>query len=236
MEHLTYEVGLNIGMLTKLYDSGYTNVKKILTIKVSELREIPTIKDKMSEKLYENIQESIGNINGLLLMAGSNTFGIGFGERKLKVIVDAYPDIPYNRDYLKKTEADLVEMIKELPGFSDKTSTQFVESLPDYYTFLEDIPKKIVDTLKKNSSNNVHTETSTKDMIFANMNIVFTGVRDKELEKFIVDHGGNILNAINKSTIILITKDLDRTSVKIQNAKKIGVTIYAIDDFRNKYV
>ena len=35
---------------------------------------------------------------------------------------------------------------------------------------------------------------------------------------------------------LLITKDIDSTSVKIQNAKKLGVTIYAIDDFLNKYV
>jgi NAD-dependent DNA ligase len=228
-------VGLNIGMLTKLYDSGYTNVKKILNIKISELREIPTIKDKMSEKLYENIHESIGNINGLLLMAGSNSFGIGFGERKLKVIVDTYLDICYNRDYLKKNKIDLINMIKELPGFSDKTSTQFVDGLPYYYEFLHDIPKKIVDTLKGASSSGI-SSTSTTDMIFSQMNIVFTGVRDKELEKYIIEHGGNILNAINKSTTILITKDIDSSSVKIQNAKKIGVTIYAIDDFRSKFI
>ena len=229
-------VGLNIGMITKLYDSGYTNVKKILNIKVSELREIPTIKDKMSEKLYENIHESIGNINGLLLMAGSNSFGMGFGERKLKVIVDAYPDICYNRDYLKKNKIDLVNMIKDLPGFSDKTSTQFIDSLPYYYEFLHDIPKKIVDTLKGASSSSSSSGVTEVDMIFSGMNIVFTGVRDKELEKYIVEHGGNILNAINKSTTILITKDIDSSSVKIQNAKKLGVTIYAIDDFRNKYI
>ena len=46
------------------------------------------------------------------------------------------------------------------------------------------------------------------------MNVVFTGVRDKELEKKIENGGGNVKSGVTKSVNYLIVKD------KVQNLLK----------------
>ena len=57
---------------------------------------------------------------------------------------------------------------------------------------------------------------------------VFTGFRDYELEKMILSKGGKIATTITKNTYKLITKSMDKSSLKIKRAidYKIPISIY----------
>ena len=66
-------------------------------------------------------------------------------------------------------------------------------------------------------------------------NIVMSGFRDKELENQIKSVGGKIGSSVNKKTFVLIVKDVDESSGKIEDAKKYDISILLKDAFIGKY-
>ena len=61
---------------------------------------------------------------------------------------------------------------------------------------------------------------------------VFSGFRNKELEKEITDNGGNITSTVSKKTTALIVKDdKENGTTKVKNAIKFNVPIILYDDF-----
>ena len=60
---------------------------------------------------------------------------------------------------------------------------------------------------------------------------VFSGIRDKELEKIIENSGGIISNTVTKKTTLLIVKDPNDTTTKIQNAIKYNIPIITYEKF-----
>ena len=64
-------------------------------------------------------------------MAASNKFGIGLGERKIKLIVEKILDIIT----LNISDKDLLNKVIEIDGFSDKTGNQFVSNLSSFKEF-----------------------------------------------------------------------------------------------------
>jgi NAD-dependent DNA ligase len=73
--------------------------------------------------------------------------------------------------------------------------------------------------------------------ILSGMKIVISGFRDKSLEDFITNNGGEISSGVSKNTSILIIKDdsINGTS-KVVKAKDLGITIYTVDNFYKKYL
>jgi NAD-dependent DNA ligase len=234
-------VGVSSGIITKLFDSGFDTVVKVLNMTKEDFLTIPGIKDKMAEKLFASIALSVKNASPVTIMSGSNKFGMGLGEKKLKLIYDKYPDIAYNTKYLKNKN-DLIEKINAIEGFQTKLSTQFSNNLEEYYDFLNELPLAIKNKLMVNVDANIEEQQSDKEDTkskkihrFENMSIVFTGIRDKNIEKIIEEEGGKISNIVNSKTSILVIKEKDSGTVKEESAKKLNLPIYTMDEFKKKF-
>ena len=174
----------------------------------------------MATKIHDNIKDNIKNIELTKLMKASNIFGAGFGEKKFVLIVDKYPNITKT----KLQESKIIEMIKEIDGFEEKTATKFAQNLPLFKDFLKTVPMiKIKPVTQKKIGNKL------KDM-----KIVFSGFRDKELEEKIVGQGGSIVETISKNTNYLIVKSKDEQSSKIDKAKKLNIQILTKTEFLKK--
>jgi DNA ligase (NAD+) len=68
--------------------------------------------------------------------------------------------------------------------------------------------------------------TNLKDKTF-----IFSGFRNKDYEKIIVDNGGKITTSISKNTHYLIVKNKDDNTAKIIKARELGITILNVEDF-----
>jgi NAD-dependent DNA ligase len=211
------------GVLKKLFNSGINTIPKLLSIKKSDLLKIDGIQEKGAEKIYESIKSRIQNTDCLNLMIASNIFGKGFGERKLKLFVDAHPEI---------LEGKKISVLKKIEGVGEITGTQFLKHLPEFYEFL----KEIGYVCKKPEVESSSLDSSDSDeMVFNDMTIVFTGFRNKEWENRIVKLGGKIGSAISKNTALLVVADKDDTSSKIIKAKELGITILDKNTFVKTY-
>ena len=217
---------ISLGILTKLIENGYDNIIDILTADKKKLEEIDGIGKKLIEKIFNNIDEVMINITLEKLMAGYHVFGTGIGERKIKAIIKAIPNILNIKD-----NTELKELILNIDGFSNISTDKFVDNLDTFKIFykqlkkiydLDYIEKKLkIKTKNKDTTNKDTTNKDNKDNsanIFENMKIVFTGFRDKELQNKIEDLGGTVSTSVSSKTSILVHADNEKTSSKIEKA------------------
>ncbi len=85
-----------------------------------------------------------------------------------------------------------------------------------------------------NNANNANkTKTSNK---LTGMFAVFTGIRNNELEDKITSNGGIIGTSITSKTTIIIAKNPNDNSSKLNKARETGIEIINITDFEKKYI
>ena len=63
------------------------------------------------------------------------------------------------------------------------------------------------------------------------MVVVFTGVRNVDMENMITDGGGIIGTGVSSKTTIVVAKDITENSGKIKTAREKGIQLMNIDDF-----
>jgi len=215
--------GIGEGIIIKLYDNSFDTLQKIINIKKEDLLKIDGFKEKSSENLINAI-DKIKHKSCLELLIASNLLGRGLGERKLKLIFDKYPYICNNQqEGLKLT----IDDIKKINGFGEISAKLFIDNLYKFYEFYNSL----------NIIINKENEKSKKDIKklnkYNNNIYVFSGFRNKELEKEIIENGGDISSSVSKKTTALIVKDYDKENgtTKVKNAIKFNIPIILYDDF-----
>ena len=63
------------------------------------------------------------------------------------------------------------------------------------------------------------------------MIVVFTGVRNADMEEIITDGGGVIGSGITGKTTLVVAKDITENSGKIKTAREKGIQLMNINDF-----
>lgn len=213
------------GIVTKLVDNGYDSIIKILKANKDDLYDIDGIGEILVNKIFDNIKKSFKNASLEQVMASTTLFGKGFGKRKMKMILNVYPNI-LEVDW---TINEMTENIKKIEGFDILTANQFASNLSKFKSFYNKL-KKVVDLkhLKYSKS-----KSKSKTEKFKNQKIVFTGVRDKDLEKLIENEGGKVTTTVSKNTTILIYSD--KSTSKYIKAKKLNIPTFTLEEFKEKY-
>ena len=212
--------GLNIATITKLYYAGYNTILKILNIKVEDLLKLDNFKETSSNKLYNNIQKAYNNASFEILMDFSNLMGEGIAIKNIKLVLNNIPNILELSKTISKNE--LIEKLNEVKGIGEKKGRLIANNLNKFIKFYEKLPKQI---MNKNVVKNVKIDNK-----FKNKKIVFSGVRDKNMEQVIEKSGGKVVNTISKDVDILIVKDKTATSSKINKAKELNIEIVNYKD------
>ena len=159
------------------------------------------------------------DLDCITLMTASNKLGRGFAAKKLKLIVDEYPDI-VNKN-MKPTVSDLIK----IKGIEKKTAEKFVNNFDNYLEFI-----------KINKIKCVYKEVKqNKDSKLKDLKIVFTGFRSSEFEEFIENNGGKIQSSISKNTDLLVIKNNDTDGSKIEKAKELKIKIITKKEFETEY-
>jgi NAD-dependent DNA ligase len=219
--------GLSAGNVKRLMTAGFDTVKKILDMSPADFLKVDGFKDKMAAKLHTNIHEKFASATLQQILVGSNLIGRGFGEKKVAKIFEAYPNVLEERN---------VDKLARIPGFSQKTATEFIQNVPRFMAFLGEIEWEggmagVVAPTPVTASGMAGGDK------LAGKSVVLTGFRDKELETVIVAHGGSVAGAVSKNTYALIVKSKeDSKSTKYQAAIKHGVPIYTVSEFRENIV
>jgi NAD-dependent DNA ligase len=218
--------GLSSGNITRLINAGYDSVPAIIKMTVQDYLKVDGFKDKMANKIYNGIQSKLEEASIIKLMSASNLFGRGLSEKKFIVILTELPDILISDE----TDAEKVEAIAELKGFSEKTAELFVDKIDEFKEFLEecDLEDKLYEDVveeKAESSHPLHNKT-----------LVLTGTRDKNIIEFLNLVGANQGSSVNKSTMLVVAKDKDDVTGKVQDARRLNIPIMSVNEFIEMYV
>ena len=217
-------VGLGRGNIKRIYNGGFDSIEKIMKMSIDDFLTVEGFKEKMATKVHNSIQKRLKEVELNELMAATNIFGRGMGARRIKKILDVYPNI------LTETEsnAEKTEKISVLTGFQTKTAKTFVPFIKTFIKFLKD--SQLEYKLKDNKPIEIK-----KGHPLNSKQIVFSGVRDKKLEKLIKEVGAEIASSVSKKISYLIVKDVQQNTSKTDKAKKLGVILMTPNSFKNKY-
>ena len=212
------------GNISKIYDAGFDDIKKIVNITEKELLTINGFKEKMVNNII-NALSKIKEIDCLILMDASNIMGRGFSHKKIKLITDAFPSIlrhdKNNRMLTSKINAgDLLKV----DGIAETSAKLFLNNLPKFYEFYDNLG------IKCKEKADIATIAAVINSNIAGKSFVFTGFRDKDLEAYIIDMGGFIKTTISKNTNYLVVSDLNENSAKAITAKSLGVPLILRDN------
>lgn len=220
------------GNIAKIYDAGFDSIKKMVNIKLEDLLKIEGYKEKGANNLLSSLAK-IKEVDCLTLMDASNMLGRGFSSKKIKTITDVYPVIlKQDKKSREKALSLKTEDLVKIPGIAEISAKLFLESLPNFHKFYDDLEVKC-SYVKEESVNN-HSKSinlNIKDQTF-----IFSGFRNKDLETYINNNGGQVKNSISKNSNYLIVKDKSDTNAKITKAIELGINIIQVDDIQFKKI
>jgi DNA ligase (NAD+) len=212
--------------IEKLYDLGITRVRDYVELTEKRLVELG-IGDKSAKRIIKSIDDSVMKAKLVDLMGASNKFGRGMGKRKIQKILKEYPEA-LNTNIPVETR---IENTLKIKGMASKTVNQFYKSLESFERFMVD--ERLMDPRKEVADVAVEepksVEASNK---LEGTKVVFTGVRDNDLEKVIQSNGGEISSSVSSKTTYLVVKDKTKTSGKMKKAEKLGIPIMELEEFR----
>ena len=219
---------LSEGTVRKLIKGGYRNTCKIIEMSKDDFLKIDGIQEKTATNLKTNIETQIEKASLPLLMTASNKFEHGFGTKKFETILDAIPDIIVSND----SKDEKIEKLAKVKSLAKKTATNFVEHIDDFKSFLENCKL----TYKLELQTKEKKDYDVNHVLFQK-NIVMTGFRDDEFinmlkDKYQIKQG----SSISKNTFVLLVKDKDDTSSKIEKATSLKIPIMTKKEFEKAYL
>jgi len=233
--HFFKEIGvkyLGEGIIIKLYDNGYDSILSIIEAandKDPNMYIIEGLGKTMVNKIYLEIDTVMNNIKLPEFMAGTLFFGEGIGAKKIKKVLELYPDILTNGDKYQDID-EITEMLLEVDGFQEKSAIKFANGLNNFYAFVKDIYKNTSYTLTKKSVKKVVNDLQDKK-------IVLTGFRSDKITDFIENSGGKVTSSVSKNTsfVIYVENEDKPKQSKLEKANELNIPIIEKKDFEKKY-
>ncbi len=217
-------VGLGRGNVQRIMNAGFTSVQDILNMSIDDFLTVDGFKDKTANKIRNSIQKCIIKSTLPELLVATNILGRGMGLSRVTAILEKYPDI------LISDESDDIKLqnIAELPGFKNKTAMLFVPHIKEFVQFMTVIQQQ--NKLKYVK----HTNVNTAHPLYSKK-IVLTGFRDKKLEEQFKTFGIIVSKQVNSKTHLVLVKNKNHDSSKLNKAKELNIPIFTIKEFTQKY-
>lgn len=217
--------GLGPGNVKKIIRAGYESVPQIIAMTEEDFLKVDGFKKKMAEKVFKSIHDKIDKASLPKIMAVSNIFGRGFGEKRIEPILSKYPDILTSSD----SDQEKIDKIKAIKGMEKKTAERFVNNISKFMDFIQ------VAKLQNKLSDIPIEEPKDESHPLYDKTVIITGFRDKELSEQLKSFGAKESSSVTKNTFAVIVKNKDEDTGKTEAAKEKNIPIYTPDEFREKY-
>jgi len=217
--------GLGGGNVSRIVETGYDTVPKIINMTMQDFLKVEGFKEKMASKIYTGIQEKLKEASLVTLMAASNIFGRGFSDKKLELILGELPDILISL----KTPGQKVAAVTAIKGMAEKTASLFVSKIEEFKVFLKamGLEEKLLITDIKGGSNHTHPLNGKT--------VILTGTRDKTVIDILKKAGATQGSSVSKNTFMVVAKSADEDTGKAEDARKLGIQIVSVDQFIKLY-
>jgi NAD-dependent DNA ligase len=217
---------------------------------------------KTAQKLQENIRAAIDRATVVELMVASNKFGRGFGNRKVELIMESYPDV-------LKPEERKVDRIAAISGMSRASAQDFVDRIPQFFDFMREcgLEEKLVQKISVTPQPESQPSEKPENPVLPDEQPASTGIlgtiynmfvkpkdidtshplygktvvisgftdKNKELENKLKYVGAKLGSSVSKKTAALVVKSEEEQTGKWLAAKANNVPIFTLDKFMIKF-
>ena len=178
--------------------------------------ELPGIKDKSATKIHEGIQGALKTSSIGLMVAASNIFGAGIGERITKKVIGGYP----NFFTTKENESLVKTKLENIDGLGEITIQKLLVKKHAFIAFAESIGYTI-STQSKTPSQSTKVKKA----------FVITGPRDTTVIVKLESLGGELVKGVSKTTHMVLAEDPTSDSGTIKKAEKYGIPVVSFEEF-----
>tara|TARA_Y100000996_G_scaffold408520_1_gene387711 strand:+ start:8410 stop:11424 length:3015 start_codon:yes stop_codon:yes gene_type:complete len=218
--------GLSTGNIKRIIDAGYNSIPKIIRMTKDDFLKVEGFKEKLATKISNGITEKIKSTSLPELMQATNIFGRGFGEKRFKLILTAEPDILTS----PVSNEEKVNKVKTINGMAEKTANKFVKYIDEFLKWVTEAGLEY-----KLNENQVISENIDISHPLYNKKIVMTGFRDNDLIEQLKKVGADMSSTVNKNTHIVIVKDKTISTGKLDEARKLNLTVMTPTEVINMY-
>lgn len=210
--------GISYATVDVLYDEGYLkNIKDIYKLEKNKNKicNIPGFGTK-SVKLI------IDEINNHKEVTASQMLGsLGIEGISTKTFSKVLEMITFD-ELLELSFDDMTKAMNVLtiiPGIKDKTAQKIISGIKDNENLIEFLEDELI----------ILEERKPKNVKFT---VVFTKVRDKELEEWTVENDGVVKDSVSKDIDVLVVPIIGVESSKVKKAQKYGIPVIGIKDYK----
>jgi NAD-dependent DNA ligase len=204
------------GLVAKMYAAGFKTIGAIYRATAAEFAaKVDGCKEKGADRLWTGLRAKQSSWTTLNFMVASCTMPRSVGPTRLTPLLalEANPAL---------WSAAALTAAKPA-GLSPSTIDAIVEAIPAYLTWFYETG------LAPGATKSV-APVPIPDKV---MVVVFTGVRDKELETKLQAAGHTVADAVSKKTTHVVYADgAEPTTTKVTKAKELGAQILSISAFR----
>lgn len=263
-KNMNLKCNLQERTLLNLYnDLGIYHLKDIFCLSLEEWIKVDKMGKKKASTIMSALYNSLhwshitSNVNDdfsykdyfISLCVALQSFERGFAKRKILLHVDYLMNMDfdfsnfYDNNFILQKKDKIIDYIYKnnfkqitndsmnlfLDGFINMNNKWSEINNQKNSNFTMVTMKELLTTIMKfNKPLNINSSS--------NIQVVFSGFRHNELMKKIENKGGKILNDVNKETTALIVNNKDNIKTKkFQNAIRLNVPIYHLDEFINVF-
>ena len=222
---------LSSGNVKRLIQGGYNSIPKILKMKLEDFTNIEGFKEKLSKKIHDSIKEKITSASLIKIAAASNKLGRGIGEKKIRPILEKYPNF-FTR---KETNEEKKQLLLNVNGIGKENAESIVTNTKELLEFLQqsELMYKLEEKIEEKT---VIVSEEMKSHPLYNKKIVMSKVRDKEIIDFLSKYNSNLVDSIKKDVFALIVKSKTEKSNKMIKAEELKIQIMTPDEFKDAYM
>ena len=189
--------------IEKLFDAGYEKLSDIIKLDLDTMKKV--VGNSAGEKIFDGLKTKLNPIEPKILAGKTQMLGRGIGSRKLERLfkVISWDDF-INKNYTEQS-------VTQAEGWSSKTFEALEENIDTFLSFLSEIDGFY--------SFDVKEEKPVGDKF--DFGFIFTGVRDKEFQSYLIENGAVELSSIKAGNNYLICKDKNASSNKLTKAKSL---------------
>ena len=241
--------GAGPAVVAKIHQAGFMSVAEVATMSLNDYNAIFGGSSKTGKKLYESVREALSGASLAEIINASNVLDKGFGLTRLEMIFEEYPRI--------LSSSSVREKLIGLPGFSSKLADAFVSKIGEMNGFLVAIGRrgssgqnvqrvqraqavqrvqraqavqKVQQKQFQELANMVQSMSIPKDLV--GMNILFTGIRNVEVEKMLKARGAKIAATFTNAVTHLVSKDVNADTGKAKKAREKGIPILTMEQIK----
>lgn len=213
--------GLGKEIFSKLFESGFNSISKILNVTVNDVIAIDRLGMSSAKILIDLNQKIKSGLPLDILIHASDCF-VGIGRKKAMILLHKFEVSNANNLSMLLIQSHICK-----EDFS-VTEKAFYSGIPLFLDFITENNLTALDIELQPDIN--------ENGKFNGFSVCFTGIRDKDLEAYIIAEGGSIASGVSKKASHLVVKEKNSSSGKTDKARQLGIPIFEINEFKEQFI